>query len=139
MNRTPKKLLAPLMILAALLMSACATSAPAVRGAPAIVLALQITGGGAPTAQQIATIEQMLAPAMGRDGLSFAKNPESADYLVSAVFAPDPVDPATGHLTVTGIDPDERSRVNLQEMRDNVMKAAGGLQNWGASHASPDR
>ncbi len=124
--------------LAALLLGGCANPATTIHRAPTIGLALQIAGGGAPTAQQVATIEQTLAPAMKRDGLRFAKDLESADYVVSAVFAPDPVDSAIGHLTVTGIAPSGRSRVNLREIEDKAYHSLGALQAWGASREAPN-
>jgi hypothetical protein len=124
--------------LAAWALSGCATLGQKSDGRPAILIALQLAGGGAPSAQQAATVYRMLGDAVGHAGLRFADSREGADYVVTATFTPDPVDPNRGHLTVRGVERVQRPGVDLQAMNSSVQNSLSQLEAWARRHEAPD-
>ncbi len=138
MNAGRKILFLSLTGFAVLLSAACTTSAPVAKGLPTVLIALQIPGGGRPTPQQIATVDQMLAGFMDDKGLQLADSAEKADFILSATFTPDPVDPSRGHLTVHNLEAAPNTKIDFGEMRSRIESAAGDLQAWGMSHSAPE-
>jgi hypothetical protein len=83
--------------------SGCASSASPVGDAPTMAVAIS-TPDRPPSAEQLATINQLLQAQIARRGFRVAKNGASADYVMRVHFIPDPLNPRGGHLTFIGIE-----------------------------------
>lgn len=112
----------PVLGFLALLLGGCATETAPPNPAPRVLLVLQIAGGGAPTPQQAAQVQQAIRPILTQVGFQLAERVGLADYVLSATFAPDPVDPAAGRLTLRSFEPARRDR------GDRANPAAGTLR-----------
>jgi hypothetical protein len=106
----------------ALMVGGCVQGETKATRAPRVLLLLQIPGGGAPTPRQAAQIQHALAPVIADAGFQLAERVDLADYLLTATFAPDPVDPEAGRLTLRSFEP---ARGNHAE---NSNPAAGTLR-----------
>ena len=118
----------------ALLIGGCAAPAPTSGGAPSVLIELHVSGGGAPTPHQIEKVQEAIAPVMVQSGLQLAESLKRADYVLTATFTPDPVDPNGGRLSLHGLEPARGRRNNtpnpseaqLKEMQDRV----ANLERW---------
>ena len=128
--------LALTLIFVAGLVSGCANRAPSARRAPTIMIAVRLAGGGAPSPEQAAAVQQAMAPAADKAGLQFASSLETADFLVTVSFLPDPQDPTKGEIKVNRI---ERTPGNLgyDGRGPDPKQALRELEQWGQSRSAP--
>ena len=118
-----------------LLIGGCTEPVSTGGGAPRVLVALHVPGGGEPTPHQIEKVNEAIAPVMVQAGLQLAESLERADYILTATFIPDPVDPNGGRLTLHGLEPARGRRrstpnptaAQLKEMKDRVEN----LERWG--------
>jgi hypothetical protein len=116
--------------------SGCATGKPASISKPAIMIAVRLAGGGMPSLRQAAAVQQALAPAAERAGLQFASSLDTADFLVTVSFSPDPADPGKGEIKVNRV---ERTPKNLGggSGGDDPKQAIRALEQWGEKMSAP--
>ncbi len=130
-----------LLFLAALLLCGCATPPPTTAGPPTVMVALRVTGGRAPSPEQVAKVHRAIAAAVNEAGLRFADHLERADYVLSATLTPEPGDPNQGHLVIQGVERVGRSRVSdtrVAEARfDEKRKQLRAVENWAESRSAP--
>jgi len=127
--------------LAALLVGGCATQPPTASGARTVMVALRVTGGQAPSPEQVAKAHRAIAEAVTKAGLQFANHLDGADYVLSATFTPEPGDPDQGHLAITSVERVGRSRVSdarateasFNEMRTQLR----AVERWAESRSAP--
>ena len=98
----------------------CSTVDSSANNVPRVAIALNIAGGGSPSPQQAAEVQQSLAGAMAKAGLQFARSADQADYIVTATLTLDPVDPREGHLKIGRIEPAPRG----ERDRPNALRAS---------------
>jgi hypothetical protein len=130
------RFLALILLAAAAWVSGCATGKPASKSKPAIMIAVRLAGGGMPSPRQAAAVQQAMAPAADRAGLQFASSLDTADFLVTVSFIPDPEDPAKGEIKVNRV---ERTPKNLGggSGGDDPKQAIRALEQWGEKMSAP--
>ena len=130
-----------LAALGALLVGACATQPPITRGVPTVMVALRVSGGGAPSAEQIAQVHRAVAATVADAGLRLAENLERADYILTATLTPDQGDPTQGHLAINGVERVGRSPVSDTRLTEakfaEMRRELAAIERWAESRSAP--
>lgn len=78
---------------------------------PAVAVIVRVAGGSTmPSSREFANIHQALRDHVNEAGYTFARNSDVADLLVIVRYTPDPLDPHTGHVAITGMQPNQMKR-----------------------------
>jgi hypothetical protein len=109
MNRKMRSTVVFVAVVLGMLVGGCSTAQSPARNAPTVMIALSIAGGGRPSPEQAAHVQQSLGGAVAKAGLQFARSVDDADYIVTAMLTPDPVDPQRGQLKIVRIEPARRA------------------------------
>jgi hypothetical protein len=120
MNRKMRSKTFSLALVLGMLVGGCSTAESSARNVPTVMIALNIAGGGRPSPEQAALVQQSLAGAMAKAGLQFARSADDADYIVTATLTPDPVNPKQGHIKISRIEPARR----VESEQPNALRAS---------------
>src|SRR5581483_12523343 len=101
-----------------------------------------VPGGGSPSQPQAAKVYEAITPAMARAGFQFANSIETADYVLTVTFTPNPLDPPGGHVAVNGLERGRHWRSNVKddtsERLKEVQSSVQDLDRWTNAHSPPD-
>jgi hypothetical protein len=78
---------------------------------PAVAIVVRIAGGSTTLSpREFTNIHQALRAHVTEAGYTFARNSDVADFLVTVRYTPDPLDADTGHVAITGMQPNPMKR-----------------------------
>lgn len=124
--------------LVALLCGACSTSPATGAKPPAVAIAVR-TIGGTPSPQQFANIHQALQAHVARAGFRFAEHAAAADFVVTASFTPDPVNPNGGHVSIVSVEPARQIAQGVEESSESreLRQRLREIERWIDSQSRP--